>query len=105
MRKTTPGPWKAVFDQDGKQNLPASKVDTSRYFTSFISADKGRLHVAVSDYAMKEDAANFVLMAAAPEMLEALELMSNLMVDLGRINDYKACDVMLKAIAKAKGEG
>lgn len=84
MTEHTPGPW---------------KCDSSRVHTS-IETNEG-LHIAMVSYGnvtMEKHLANARLIAAAPELLEALEYY----IDNG--DDHKAIDKARAAIAKAKGE-
>ena len=66
--KHTPGPWKAdVYDYP--------LADTGDYCTSFLVLDSQGDTIATCDYTKDEDdetVANLNLLAAAPELLEAL---------------------------------
>lgn len=103
----TPGPW--TFEPD-----PLNEIEGT-----FIIGDNGRELVArleeissldgnggtndkLRNHAIQRERANARLIAAAPELLEALELVRHQSIEFGRLHD----DTKLKidwAIDKAKG--
>jgi hypothetical protein len=97
MSTHTPGPWRAVFLQNGK-DFDAATVNRAEFYSSEVwSGDD--LILATADFAVKEDVPNFVLMAAAPEMLNALKMILIIM----RLNYENEIKMVSDVIAKAEG--
>lgn len=98
MSKHTQGPWKV----DGKTELCITDVDDlSRFIGSASIMGSNDNYKEVYE----EAKANARLMAAAPDLLDALQNMTLMYCDGF---DYEDDDVVIKAraaIAKAKGEG
>lgn len=101
--KHTPGPWKA-FNCIGPRSLKNWHIQADEL--------KGRPVATIADIG-DGDAANAQLIAAAPELLEALEFMleadTNICENIGRKSDQAmtriaAIDQARVAIAKAKGQ-
>lgn len=88
--KGTPGPWVAHDDEESMA-------------TSVIMNDFGDILGVVGTYmtSTEEDYANAQLIAAAPELLEALQLIIN---DCSRMIPKCAEDKAIAAINKALGE-
>lgn len=78
----TPGPWMV-------RSYDSSSVGTKDYMTAIIYGEN-----------REEETANANLIAAAPDLLEALETLEN---DDNSIPSF-AWDMVQSAIAKAKGE-
>jgi hypothetical protein len=104
----TPGPWKAV-DVTSEKTLVYRRIDAGKKNVGFAGSYKQR--------DTTEAEANARLIAAAPELLEALELIAdrkNWTTVNGELvwNDFygnefiteHAIDIARAAIAKAKGE-
>lgn len=103
MSKHTPGPWVANV-----RKLGAARIEAPGRLVGFVSADEtiedahGRIHETTS----AEAKANARLIAAAPDLLEALLHIVNDTPEPGEdaeltvIGYNKAC----AAIAKARGE-
>ena len=96
----TPGPWNKVFDWSASinniQSGSAVQVGTS-YF------------VRHSDPEMKIPEADASLIAAAPDLLEALERLVDMVEDVAAMNDqspeeYPGYERGITAIAKARGD-
>ena len=87
--KYTPGPWEAS-DSVGWAIYPEKP---------------GASHIAQLNKWRSNSAANARLMAAAPDMLEALELVQQYWAtNPGLTYEITTMEVVEKAIAKAKGE-
>ena len=84
MSKHTPGPWKSTQDGFIESNEPIEKGETEKKI--------------IADVWGGDCIANAFLMAAAPEMLEALEFINH---DRTIAQIVQAAE---KAIKKAKGE-
>jgi hypothetical protein len=84
----TPGPWTALIDPDGRFEI---ECDTH------IIAGRGPL-----THAAEESKANARLIAAAPEMLEALRQALLVIESLPR--EGSVCGVIGRAIDKAEGK-
>lgn len=95
MSKHTPGPWYWDFDRDGLASLRSDH------------GDDGPIMIDVDCY---PDVADRALIAAAPDLLEALETITALYADEmyseRSIKEEDLPEVMAarKAIARAKGE-
>ena len=99
MSKHTPGPWTLFQDQSVRHyaGIEAGKL-------SIVAIGYPELIPAMDDSGVhgrteEEELANAYLIAAAPDLLEALENLEN---DDNRI-PYHAWDMVQSAIAKAKG--
>ena len=89
--KHTPGPWRAV-------SMWADDADSVVAETSWFCV---MVEPSLHDYENKEvDEANARLIAAAPEMLEALKACAQFADGKGMVNGVN----ILAAIAKAEGE-
>ena len=88
MSKHTPGPWSAR-DRDEQVFVPLRSVDCERigFCVGFVNGHRE-----------KEAAANARLIAAAPEMFDAL------LVAEESVGDLKTLEIVRAAIAKATGE-
>ena len=104
MSKHTPAPWRV----DGWENCTIYALDDSDGDPQFITCMKVRDRVIQepqglhSHPKLTEQKANALLIAAAPELLEALEYL----IDDLRLKNMptKSVEKCLKVIAKAKGE-
>jgi len=97
MSKHTEGPWKV----DGITELCIYDVDSRFIGLASITSIKGSNDTYNEAY--EEAKANARLMAAAPELLEALMLAKDMMI----VNDLSlpyTFEVIDEAIAKARGE-
>jgi len=103
----TPGPWKF-----GKE----LSAHSGEWLISYDAADRGQgIPIAETRPGSGQESANARLIAAAPELLEALEaaLACGLVPKMtakdggaaGRIKAVQAGDKVRAAIAKARGEG
>jgi hypothetical protein len=95
MTKHTPGPWRVSSDEDGVSIRMGSTLRDLSYY------DNADLWTCESDEEDEAAMANAHLMAAAPDMLEALENLEN---DDGTTMPPSAWELVQTAIAKAKGE-
>jgi hypothetical protein len=98
--KHTPGPWIVDYG-DTKGHVKSIAVNPDGYTPTVARYDT--LVTSISD---SEKAANAALIAAAPELLEALEMVESLLIGIA-MTDYPVTDELEKvtaAIAKAKGE-
>ena len=115
MSKRTPGPWRArhLYYSDHPDNacteiVAAPKHDNhtaTKIAEAAYSTVASEYHVSDQD----EAEANARIIAAAPELLEALELLHNNFAEYQRINNMGGYDnhdmrMARAAIAKAKGE-
>lgn len=102
MSKHTPGPWSVPHFADENSACACSYV--------FSDAQRGFGAIATVQFGGENESygtakANANLIAAAPDLLEALELMaSDYMRKDGLGFDLIASSIMFKAIAKARGE-
>jgi hypothetical protein len=100
MSKHTPGPWTLFQDQSVRHyaGIEAGKLSivSIGYPDELNPIDDSGVHGNTEDEAL----ANAYLIAAAPDLLEALENLEN---DDNSI-PYHAWDMVQSAIAKAKGE-
>ena len=94
MSKHTPGPWFAVGAQVETENDSVPDICT---------CDPQVMRQSHLDWHPRTVEANARLIAAAPELLEALEMMLE-MSEMGGFGKAAAEDVARAAIAKAKGE-
>jgi hypothetical protein len=96
MSKHTPGPWFVV--NIGADDEPMMSVKAAR-----IAGQEPRHEVAIcatGDSPQEMEDANARLIAAAPELLEALEML----MDEATTDQNLAAIKALAAIAKARGE-
>ena len=97
--KHTPGPWRAVYPPQ----LPAPEYVPIHIYGHDSDSPLRRAAefnvCTVTSYSWLERKANARLIAAAPDLLEALENLEN---DAGQIPQF-AWDMVQEAIAKAKG--
>lgn len=88
----TPGPWSADYDSLGMLRVdevgPAGRVICD---------------VALQDNADSQDEANARLIAAAPDLLEASSVVSNMLL-LGVMPSLEACANLRAAITRAQGD-
>ena len=98
MSVHTPGPWQV--DPDYPIDVQA-KVGNQEVCTPFYKGCEGRTISPVTPVANEEEAlANARLIAAAPELLEALEGL----VNADSVTMHAAMQAAELAITKAKGE-
>jgi hypothetical protein len=98
MNKHTPGPWQVgmAFDNYGTTEIAIEHMTTA-----------GNLIIAVALDGLQGQDANARLIAAAPDLLEALMLMRNRFLDTEGNHgqwEQEATDAADAAIAKATGE-
>lgn len=96
--KYTPGPWRIEPDFQGFIIVGRPKWGAIR------CGVEGEWDVAEIDTDGEDDEANAHLIAAAPELLEALEGLLDLSSESGEIDRRLAFKDARAAIAKAKGE-
>ena len=102
----TPTPWKAHCDMDGRHRHIAILTEAPEF-----TGDKWPYHPKIamvihggrSDCPKKIAEANARLMAAAPDLLEALEVMYSMSFNASRGNMQVALKQAEAAIAKARG--
>lgn len=96
MSKHTPGPWRLSSESPNIIKRDYTHIglgDSSGYLiASSMGNDNSGFYATV-----EEGLANARLIAAAPDLLEALQIM----IDFG---DETACEIARKTIAKATGE-
>ena len=94
--KHTPAPWKVVIDWEEKHPITVIDPTTENH-------PQGPLHLCnVNPNLQDESYANARLIAAAPELLEALQEIA-LLAPERETNTYKMQDIARAAIAKATG--
>ena len=100
--KHTPGPWEVSWDKYGKESEIHGKSELNDGPICIIPHDD------VTESGAEEQLANALLIAAAPEMLEALEALRD---NVGTCicydesaREFNAWEMAKAAIAKAKGE-
>ena len=88
----TPGEWKALHDFDGDYAI--------------FGGLSGKVHIATTNADYPEDQANACLIAAAPQMLEALELLVNNepLTALSQSERHRIIGLADEAIRSAQGE-
>lgn len=99
--KHTPGPWQSFIWDDSKPDTIT--VGASRLCSNNGGRTKDHLFdidCSGPDYVKEEMKANAYLIAAAPEMLEALEKIESELLDV----DMEIPEYLTLAIAKARGE-
>lgn len=111
--KHTPGPWSAiqvysdavtVVDANGFEIVEAESIAIlSEYSEKLKISHWGQSKDSHRVLSEEEQAANAHLIAAAPELLEALGVVMHL-CDIIGAPDGPALDMARAAIAKAKGE-
>jgi len=72
--KHTPGPWKAVDVRDARNN-PSGYAVWQDIERPFSDSPRGNKICATPDGTTPQNKANAALIAAAPELLEALEML------------------------------
>ncbi len=104
MSKHTPGPW--ALEIEAKDEFTQEFILQSANQKCGEPGDPSAFIGRLSFFAGEQDEANAHLIAAAPDMLEALELVEIMMRNqLG--NQYKNSEygrIVAAAIAKARGE-
>lgn len=102
MTEHTPGPWEPTFNPKRDNTEVCSIMDMGGDPDTGYVADVYRNYVG-SKIPESEYQANARLIAAAPELLEALEAMLDERGALCREPENEAETIALAAIAKAKG--
>ena len=95
----TPGPWYTEEPAGGFSTLRQEGTNKLVFFLAYPN-------VALAERAMsnEEKHANLVLVAAAPELLAAMEGLVSAQVDSNPKKWSAAIDVAVAAIAKARGD-
>ena len=99
--KHTPGPWAPVlYETDGKHwDRGSVRVMRGEYFGRAVQARAGLKVVAMVPHCHADDDADARLIAAAPDMLEALR---GLRMAAGKLPaDLKACPEMIGCLIEA----
>ena len=103
----TPGPWEYRELKDGWGIFPASVSRKSWSDDQVICGGEGDYDLL---WLKEPDEANARLIAAAPELYEALETFANARVDavtgmiiLGNVGGPAAVNIAKRALAKARG--
>ncbi len=92
----TPGPWKILRLDLGDEEIFFVPVEILAGSGKLVVAYEGGLAPAAHEWTAEEIEANAALIAAAPDMLEALETIMN-------IGDKACRDIARAAIKKARG--
>ena len=104
MSKHTPGPWQILPEEVDKNYIRIrGTVWGGRYKVANVPTCETTGHTKIDDRNVTETQANVQLIAAAPELLEALEDYVKVHEFLGHA-DRPHYQAAIKAIAKAKGE-
>ena len=96
MMSHTPGPWKVA------ENLFGNTASYEVYANVETKSGKGG-YTRICQITPRDQKANARLIAAAPELLEALEAMVE-MVEMNGLGKRYALDLAASAIKKARGE-
>ena len=96
MMSHTPGPWKVA------ENLFGNTASYEVYANVETKSGKGG-YTRICQITPRDQKANARLIAAAPELLEALEAMVE-MVEMNGLGKRYALDLAASAITKARGE-
>lgn len=100
MSKHTPGPW-SVYEVKSEYE----RRNFDRSFGSISQKTGNPIHLGrVYNVIGVDIDANAHLIAAAPDMLEALELCENALVTGAQNDAAEALEAALGALAKARGE-
>ena len=91
----TPGPWSVA------ENLFGNTASYEVYSNAETKSDKGG-YTRICQITPRDQKSNAALIAAAPEMLEALEAMVE-MVEMNGLGKRYALDLAASAITKARG--
>jgi len=109
MSKHTPGPWKVVADDEwgGFEIRMGSRLENAGIFKA-IHELKYADNTFEEEKNYAEAYANACLMAAAPDMLEALQMVRSLFVAVSQLSkatsgDQNIFETIEKAIDKAEG--
>ncbi len=107
--KHTPGPWRVGvlletsltrrWPESQKEN--ARKIESLCVFSNFLESDQGRSRNRI---AVCDTPENARLIAAAPELLSALETLHGYVAKHGPESMFDALDRSSAVIAKARGE-
>jgi len=102
MSNHTPGPWVVVENPDAKNGSNAASIYSDK--TDMYIADVYRGYVGCEHMKANEQLSNALLIATAPELLEALRAMlaASLPVDKDA-NGMDAVEKAISAINKARG--
>ena len=104
MSKHTPGPWRILPEEDDKEYIRIrGTVWGGFYKITNVLKPRDTGHLTLNAQNLAEVRANAQLIAAAPELLEALEDYVKVHEFLGHA-DRPHYQAAIKAIAKAKGE-
>jgi len=98
VNKHTPGPWKNHGEAVWSEHKSVSGKETRGTRTNHVCAVSSRLKMPDA-----EREANARLIAAAPDLLVALEAWHKFMLDNYSKEDISFWDQTVNAIAKAKG--
>lgn len=107
MSKHTPGPWKVIRDGNDLSVRSANSRDTGKITHLDIAENIGGLRPGPDFTDRSEAKANARLIAAAPELLAELEMLSNIVEGCGMATMPEVeCRLVFAraAITKAKGE-
>ena len=99
----TPGPYKINFEDVGDEFACIVPVGLVTISGKNVIAQNGGLAPHDEEWNSEELLKNAHLFAAAPEMLEALEAMVE-MVEMNGLGKQYALDLAASAIRKARGE-
>jgi hypothetical protein len=114
--KHTPGPWYACHKQVWSDHYPVAEVAHGPWGDPYAALEitggeldmQAKPVIKMIEYGIipiETAEANARLIAAAPELLEALEKIAKMEIPHGSCVDNQMRDIARAAIAKAKGEG
>ncbi len=99
----TPEPWEILRHDLGDEEIFFVPAEIRGSNGKLVVAYEGGLAPAAHEWTAEEIEANASLIAGAPEMLEALEAMVE-MVEMNGLGKRYALDLAASAIRKARGE-
>lgn len=103
MNTFTPGPWKARFQQNDA-DINSAQLNVNDWYESEIYCPSKEETLALASYAMENDKHNFMLMAAAPELLECCKMWLEFMRMQNARESSAQMQITIKAIEKAEGK-
>jgi len=102
MTKWTPGPWVRYFDNECNHFYIAQQ-DGAPYTPNYSDVACMRVETYGGEYhAIQQSNAN--LIAAAPELYEALDSLANHFPPCATEGEFEALNAAYAALAKARGE-
>ena len=104
--KHTPGPWKWCVDDDPKREIDISTYEAPGYYDNpILFGSDGEEIVGCDEYWSINGTANALLVAAAPDLLFALEKCENQLSEFEGGGAFRyELELARTAIAKARGK-